>query len=72
METIDDCGRCHSCLLGKTIRMRLKDDTYLDMPVVGTRMITCAHCGNKRCPSATDHRFVCTGSNEPGQEGSRY
>ena len=37
-----------------------------------TRMIVCAECGNKRCPHGTDHRNECTGSNEPGQEGSRY
>lgn len=37
-----------------------------------TRMIVCAVCGNKRCPHSTDHRLPCTGSNEPGQPGSRY
>lgn len=36
------------------------------------RMFLCAACGNKRCPHATDHRLACTGSNEPGQEGSNY
>jgi hypothetical protein len=36
------------------------------------RMITCALCGNKRCPHATDHRNDCTRSNEPGQPGSAY
>lgn len=35
-------------------------------------MIICPHCGNKRCPHATDHDFDCTGSNEPGQIGSSY
>lgn len=35
-------------------------------------MFVCRHCGNKRCPHATDHRLSCTGSNEPGQEGSSY
>ena len=34
--------------------------------------IICPDCGNKRCPKATDHRLECTGSNEPGQKGSRY
>jgi len=34
--------------------------------------IVCKTCGNKRCPKATDHRLECTGSNEPGQPGSRY
>jgi hypothetical protein len=36
------------------------------------RMFLCDTCGNKRCPHATDHEFKCTGSNEPGQKGSRY
>lgn len=35
-------------------------------------MIVCPECGNKRCPRATHHDNACTGSNEPGQEGSRY
>ena len=35
-------------------------------------MIGCSECGNKRCPRATSHDRACTGSNEPGQEGSRY
>ena len=41
-------------------------------PVMRSRMYVCAVCGNKRCPHATDHRHACTGSNEPGQEGSAY
>lgn len=32
----------------------------------------CELCGNKRCPHHSDHRNACTGSNEPGQEGSLY
>lgn len=35
-------------------------------------MILCPECGNKRCPKASDHEMECTGSNEPGQFGSRY
>jgi len=35
-------------------------------------MILCKHCGNKRCPHATDHNNDCTNSNEPGQPGSIY
>lgn len=30
-------------------------------------MVLCSICGNKRCPHAQDHRFVCSGSNKPGQ-----
>ena len=37
-----------------------------------TKMILCPSCGNKRCPKASDHRLDCTGSNEPGQQGSIY
>ena len=39
-------------------------------PETATRMILCPTCGNKRCPHATDHKFSCTGSNDPGQPGS--
>ena len=35
-------------------------------------MFFCPTCGNKRCPHATDHREPCSGSNDPGQLGSRY
>ena len=36
------------------------------------RFVVCPECGNKRCPHANDHWNACTGSNEPGQEGSAY
>ena len=36
------------------------------------RFVVCPDCGNKRCPHANDHRNACTGSNEPGQDGSAY
>ncbi|EPM7087182.1 hypothetical protein ACX2OA_002181 [Enterobacter hormaechei] len=36
------------------------------------RFVVCPECGNKRCPHANDHQHACTGSNEPGQEGSSY
>jgi hypothetical protein len=36
------------------------------------RMFLCPKCGNKRCPRATSHREPCSGSNEPGQLGSRF
>ena len=42
------------------------------IPYVMTVMIVCPICGNKRCPKSTDHQLGCTGSNSPGQEGSRY
>jgi hypothetical protein len=40
--------------------------------IVAYTMIVCPTCGNKRCPHSTDHNLSCTGSNEPGQPGSRY
>lgn len=40
--------------------------------VFAQRMSLCPTCGNKRCPAATDHRNKCTGSNKPGQSGSRF
>ncbi|MDQ7883668.1 DUF551 domain-containing protein [Atlantibacter hermannii] len=48
---------CHTC----------RPVTMTDM-----RFVVCPECGNKRCPHANDHRNACTGSNEPGQEGSAY
>jgi hypothetical protein len=41
-------------------------------PVPLVTFIVCTICGNKRCPHATNHENRCTGSNEPGQVGSRY
>lgn len=29
----------------------------------------CEICGNKRCPHHKNHKFKCTGSNEPHQIG---
>lgn len=53
---IPDCS-CRTC----------RPVTISDM-----RFVVCPECGNKRCPHANDHRNACTGSNEPGQEGSAY
>lgn len=62
--SIEDCNACITCLEGKR-------DAF-GAPLTASRMIVCPTCGNKRCPKATDHRLDCTGSNEPGQAGSRY
>ncbi len=56
---MSECG-CLTCL--QSTRSNV-DGT----PVVFFRMILCEHCGNKRCPHATNHEFRCTGSNEPMQ-----
>lgn len=55
-QVIPDCW-CRTC----------RPITIRDM-----RFVVCPDCGNKRCPHANDHRNACTGSNEPGQEGSAY
>jgi len=34
-----------------------------------TRTFCSCSCGNKRCPNSLDHRYECTGSNEPDQVG---
>ncbi|HHA1864660.1 TPA: hypothetical protein ACOEAT_003189 [Enterobacter ludwigii] len=55
-ETSTKCW-CHTC----------RPVTFAD-----SHFVVCPECGNKRCPHANDHRNACTGSNEPGQEGSAY
>lgn len=55
-ETSTKCW-CHTCR---------------PVTVTDVRFVVCPECGNKRCPHANDHRNACTGSNEPGQEGSAY
>ncbi len=60
---IPKCGSCLKCLDGVTIA---------GIPFAMCRMVFCSVCGNKRCPHATDCRLPCTGSNEPGQDGSVY
>ncbi|ENC8478479.1 hypothetical protein ABK514_000702 [Escherichia coli] len=56
LSVIPECS-CHAC----------RPVTFAD-----SRFVVCPDCGNKRCPHANDHRNACTGSNEPGQEGSAY
>jgi len=64
---------CHQCIgeYSKTCPIRI-GDTTLNLPISTSKMILCGDCGNKRCPKASDHRWECTGSNSPGQEGSIY
>jgi hypothetical protein len=54
---------CHKCNENKLV-----NNIQFSM----TRMILCPTCGNKRCPKASDHRLVCTESNDPNQQGSIY
>jgi hypothetical protein len=49
---------------------RKPDD--LDPLSFRAQMHLCPACGHKRCPGAVDHTRACSGSNEPGQQGSFY
>lgn len=70
-------GSDHATVPGKWIPVsEQKPDCWCRTcrPVVlnDMRFVVCPDCGNKRCPRANNHRNACTGSNEPGQEGSAY
>ncbi len=54
---------CYTCLNDPSLGF--------NNPVLN-RMVLCPVCGNKRCPRARWHENECTGSNEPGQAGSRF
>ena len=60
-----DCIRCREAYVES-----LAPDDFIGRVV--TTMIVCQLCGNKRCPMATDHRLLCTASNDSGQQGSLY
>lgn len=62
VEPADTCNHCWAC--------ECKLASPWEAP--GSFMPNCPTCDNKQCPRATDHRNVCSGSNEPGQVGSRY
>ena len=66
MDEMDIC--CHKCAEGKTVEIAKNFQIALSAAM----MILCRKCGNKRCPKASDHTLACTGSNDPGQEGSIY
>ena len=59
---------CRACIERFDLRHPQRPFFRLDY----TRMILCEHCGNKRCPHASDHHLACTGSNSSGQAGSAY
>ena len=50
----------HECQCAKCKPMTITDLSSI-------RMILCEHCGNKRCPHAEDHDYICFNSNLPGQ-----
>lgn len=66
--SVPPCG-CLRCLSAKGEFIEFGG---VRLNVASTRMVVCVTCGNKRCPHSDDHDNPCTGSNEPGQPGSRY
>ena len=62
------CAHCHGQFAASSTSAHLSFiDTFRFH-----HMYLCPDCGNKRCPRATHHDNDCTGSNDYGQEGSRY
>lgn len=59
-----ECG-CWTCVC--YMKSQQVDECRFSLP-----FIVCDLCGNKRCPRASHHDNGCTGSNEVGQQGSRY
>lgn len=57
LDKLDSCW-CHQC--------------HHDRGEWVNHMILCPECGCKRCPHATHHDHVCTGSNDSDQPGSVY
>jgi len=66
---MSECG-CVRCVEELVAREPYTGANFFDPRLM--RFFACQICGNKRCPHATDHRYACTNSNEPGQKGSRY
>lgn len=68
MNNHKEC-ECHRCIAEKRLGTEVLG---IWISLASTKMILCPVCGCKRCPHASDHDLVCTGSNEPGQPGSVY
>lgn len=70
-------GLAHTDCWCATCEQKAKEELHaagkIDlMGMLSSWMFLCPDCGNKRCPRATFHENVCTGSNAPGQPGGRY
>ena len=63
-----DCWTCRALTRRALIDSGRIEEALGMMP----QFIICPTCGNKRCPRATWHENDCTGSNLPGQTGSRF
>lgn len=63
---------CHRCLEDFRNQRRNQGANRNELTFMRCMMILCPNCGNKRCPKASDHRMLCSGSNAPGQAGSVY
>lgn len=65
-------GKAEPVIQGDELPAKCWCHTCRPVTLADMRFVVCPDCGNKRCPHANDNRNVCTGSNEPGQEGSAY
>ena len=65
MSFFADC--CHACEDVRVLVVEKTDGAFAAL--TSRKFVVCRTCGNKRCPKAQHHDRVCTGSNEPGQEG---
>ena len=61
--------QCLACVKERTPTVNFAG---VEWGIEATRMFLCQICGNKRCPHSDWHGNPCSGSNEPGQAGSRY
>ena len=57
--TEDKLNCCQNC---RSIEVKKKPTLF-----IGLGMLLCNECGNKRCPKALNHNYLCTDSNEPNQ-----
>lgn len=64
------CG-CMKCVDERQAEVACAEFVFPGPAVPGWRY-ACEKCGNKRCPHHSNHVLACTGSNEPGQEGSLF
>lgn len=69
VEAARQCG-CYCCL--RKVPSPFHPEEFPRQSAATDLFIVCRQCGNKRCPKATHHSSPCTGSNEPGQHGSRF
>jgi len=67
---LENAGSYYVAVSSRTInqiRAAITQEANDYTPIDFSPMIVCPVCGNKRCPKASDYRYKCTNSNDPGQ-----